>query len=144
MNLAKHRELAFIEMPVMAQPLLDYLRKAGGIVDAVMKKAIELTVVGAYEGGILAEMHGVVWRMDGDPTSHRWPAAGGEKAMLMRYTTGRPGVGNRGRASPPHRPRRHGPPVQGPGAHAARRADATRFRLSALAAHTNLPPGRLP
>ncbi len=29
MNLAKHRELAFIEMPVMAQPLLDYLRKAG-------------------------------------------------------------------------------------------------------------------
>ena len=51
MNLAKHRQLAFIEMPVMAQPLLDYLRNAG----------IEAKLASDDMGGInpaLAFVHG--------------------------------------------------------------------------------------
>ena len=78
---------------------LEYLRKAGEIVDSIQEKAIELTVPGAWEGDILAEMHGIAWRMDGDPTAHRWPAASGETAMVVRYVTGRKHIRKNGQTT---------------------------------------------
>lgn len=72
---------------------LEYIRKAGEICDVVMEKGIEMTIAGAYEGDILAEMHGILWKMDGDPPAHIWPTGSGESALLMRYTTGRKHVG---------------------------------------------------
>ena len=72
---------------------LEYIRKAGEICDAVMEKGIERTIAGAYEGDILAEMHSMVWKLDGDPTAHRWPMGSGDSALLMRYTTGRKHIG---------------------------------------------------
>ena len=73
---------------------LVYLRKAGEICDAVMEKGIELTASGAYEGDILAEMHGLIWKMDGDPPAHRWPMGAGGKALMGRYATGRQHIGD--------------------------------------------------
>ena len=68
---------------------LAYVRKAGEICDAVMEKAIESSMPGAYGGDILAAMQGMVWKMDGDPPAHRWVAGAGEKALLSRYATER-------------------------------------------------------
>ena len=79
------RELRLVKSPQE----LAYVRKAGEICDAVMEKAIELSIPGAYEGDILAAMQGIVWEMDGDPAAHRWPTGAGEKALLSRYATER-------------------------------------------------------
>ena len=68
---------------------LEYLRKAGEICDAVLQIGIDKTVSGVNEGDILGEMHGLNWRMDGDPPASRWVTGAGEKAMLGRYATGR-------------------------------------------------------
>lgn len=68
---------------------LEYIREAGKIIDRAMAKGIELTRAGAYEGDILAEMHSVIWRSGGDPPASHWPVGSGNKALLVRYATGR-------------------------------------------------------
>ena len=72
---------------------LEYIRKAGKIIDQAMAKGIELTKAGAYEGDILSEMHSVIWRSGGDPPASHWPVGSGDKARLVRYATGRGTVG---------------------------------------------------
>ena len=68
---------------------LEYIREAGKIIDQAMAKGIELTRAGAYEGDILAEMHSIIWKAGGDPPASHWPVGSGDKALLVRYATGR-------------------------------------------------------
>ncbi len=72
---------------------LEYIREAGKIIDKAMAKGLELTRAGAYEGDILAEMHGLIWKSGGDPPASHWPVGSGKKAVLVRYATGRGTVG---------------------------------------------------
>ncbi len=67
---------------------LDYFRNAGEICDQVRDVAIELSISGANEGDIRAEMHRVIWHNDGDTPAHVWPMGAGEKAPLVRYHCG--------------------------------------------------------
>ena len=72
---------------------LEYVRKAGQIIDRAMTTGIEMTHAGAYEGDTLAAMHGIIWKSDGDPPASHWPVGSGQKALLVRYATGRGHVG---------------------------------------------------
>ena len=67
---------------------LNYLRTAGKICDDVRDVAINLSVAGADEGDIRAQMHQVIWSQDGDTPAHVWPMGSGVKAPLVRYHTG--------------------------------------------------------
>ena len=72
---------------------LEYLRKAGQIIDEVMNTGIDMTLPGAYEGDVLAAMHSIIWKSGGDPPASHWPVGSGEKALLVRYASGRGHIG---------------------------------------------------
>jgi Xaa-Pro dipeptidase len=68
---------------------LDCHRRAGKILDDACAKAIELVSPGEDEGRIMAEVYRVIWEQGGDIPANRMPMGHGEKAMNVRYTTGR-------------------------------------------------------
>ena len=68
---------------------LDYLRKAGGIMDTVMERVIDATHPGAFEGDIYATFYDTLFRLDGDLPAHVPPFGSGESALNLRYTTAR-------------------------------------------------------
>jgi Xaa-Pro dipeptidase len=68
---------------------LDYHRQAGRILDRACARAIELTAPGADEGHVLAEVYRVIWEEGADIPANRMPMGHGEKAMNVRYVTGR-------------------------------------------------------
>ena len=72
---------------------LQYLRTAGNICDKVRDAAVGLSVEGANEGDIRAEMHRIIWHHDGDTPAHVWPMGAGEKAPLVRYHAGSSTIG---------------------------------------------------
>lgn len=78
---------------VKSQRELDYHRRAGAILDAACARAIELTVPGAAEGHILAEVYRVLWEAGADIPANRLPVGHGEKAMNVRYVSGRDSIG---------------------------------------------------
>ncbi len=68
---------------------LDYHRHAGQILDRASARAIELIAPGADEGHVLAEVYKVIWEAGADIPANRMPMGHGEKAMNVRYVTGR-------------------------------------------------------
>jgi Xaa-Pro dipeptidase len=68
---------------------LDHHREAGRILDAALERALELAAAGADEGKILAEVYRVIWERGGDIPANRMPMGHGDKAMNVRYVTGR-------------------------------------------------------
>ena len=72
---------------------LEYHRISGRILDRASAKAIELTVPGAFEGDILAAIYEVMWTSDADIPANPPPMGHGEKAMNVRYVTGRGNIG---------------------------------------------------
>ena len=84
------RELRLIKSPQE----LDYLRKAGEIMDTVMKKTIEATFSGAYEGDIYATFYDALFRLGADLPAHIPPLGSGKSALNLRYTSGRKHVQN--------------------------------------------------
>jgi Xaa-Pro dipeptidase len=68
---------------------LQYHRKAGQILDLACEKATELTIPGAFEGDIFAEIYRVIWANDADIPAHRPPMGHGRKALNVRYASGR-------------------------------------------------------
>lgn len=73
---------------------LEYVRRAGIIVDKLRDVAIEETRSGAYEGEIMGRLWCKTFQEDGDPAAHRSPIGNGQSALNMRYTTRRKYVGN--------------------------------------------------
>lgn len=74
---------------VKSERELDYLRKAGGIVDKMRDAALNETRPGAFEGEIMGKVWYTSFANDGDPPAHRPPIGNGAAALNMRYTTGR-------------------------------------------------------
>jgi len=68
---------------------LHYHRQAGQILDRACARAIELSAPGADEGHVLAEVYRVLWEAGADIPANRMPMGHGEKAMNVRYVTGR-------------------------------------------------------
>src|SRR6266576_1696056 len=68
---------------------LDYHRQAGQILDRASARAIELSAPGADEGHVLAEIYRVIWEAGADIPANRMPMGHGDKAMNVRYVTGR-------------------------------------------------------
>lgn len=84
------RELRMVKSPQE----LDYLRKAGEIMDVVMEKTIEATFSGAYEGDIYASFYDSLFRLGADLPAHIPPLGSGKSALNLRYTSGRKHVLN--------------------------------------------------
>jgi Xaa-Pro dipeptidase len=84
------RELRLVKSPQE----LDYLRKAGSIMDEVMQKTIDATFPGAYEGDIYATFYDALFRMGADLPAHIPPLGSGRSALNLRYTSGRKHVLN--------------------------------------------------
>jgi len=79
------RELRLVKSPQE----LDYLRKAGEIMDVVMEKTIDATFSGAYEGDIYATFYDTLFRMGADLPAHIPPLGSGKSALNLRYTSKR-------------------------------------------------------
>jgi len=68
---------------------LDYHRHAGRVLDLARARAIDSIESGADEGHVLAEVYRVIWEEGADIPASRMPMGHGEKAMNVRYVTGR-------------------------------------------------------
>lgn len=68
---------------------LVYVRKAAALADAALDAANRLAVPGAFEGDILAEMQGAVFRGGGDDPANEYIIGSGRGALMCRYFSGR-------------------------------------------------------
>jgi Xaa-Pro dipeptidase len=68
---------------------LVYVRRAAELADAALDEAHSLARPGAFEGDILAAMHGAVFRGGGDDPANETIIGSGEDALLCRYKSGR-------------------------------------------------------
>ncbi|WP_422365204.1 M24 family metallopeptidase [Pelagibius sp.] len=68
---------------------LDYVRRAGELADAAWQAALDTAGPGAFEGDIMAAMHGAIFRGGGDDPGNEFILGSGPGALLCRYYTGR-------------------------------------------------------
>jgi Xaa-Pro dipeptidase len=68
---------------------IKYALRAAELADDALDQAVELTRPGAFEGDILAAMHGAVFRGGGDYPGNEYIIGSGHDALLVRYFTGR-------------------------------------------------------
>ncbi len=66
-----------------------YVRRAAELGDDAYDEAVKLTASGAFEGDILAAMHGAIFRGGGDYPANDFIIGSGPGALLCRYFTGR-------------------------------------------------------
>jgi len=72
---------------------LDYQRRAGEVLDRACARAIEATRAGAEESAVMSQVYQVIWESGADIPANRLPMGHGEKAMNVRYGTGRGRIG---------------------------------------------------
>ena len=68
---------------------ITYVRRAAQLADKAWDAAIEVAKPGAFEGDILAAMHGEIFRGGGDDPGNEFIIGSGPGAMMCRYFTGR-------------------------------------------------------
>src|SRR5258708_31827392 len=68
---------------------LVYVRRAAELADAALDEANRLARPGAFEGDILAAMHGAVFRGGGDDPANEYIIGSGKDALLCRSFSGR-------------------------------------------------------
>lgn len=68
---------------------LVYVRQAAALADAALEAANRLSLPGAFEGDILAEMQGAVFRGGGDDPANEYIIGSGPGALMCRYFSGR-------------------------------------------------------
>ena len=68
---------------------LAYVRRAAALADDALAAARAETRPGAFEGDILAAMHGAVFRGGGDDPANEFIIGSGPGALMCRYYTGR-------------------------------------------------------
>ncbi len=74
---------------VKSLPEIEYAKRAAELADDALDEAIRLTAPGAFEGDILAAMHGAIYRGGGDDPANEFILGSGENALLCRYVSGR-------------------------------------------------------
>jgi len=72
---------------------LVYVRKAGELADAALDAAHATIAPGAFEGDVLAAMHGAIYRGGGDDPANEFIVGSGKDALLCRYFSGRKYLG---------------------------------------------------
>lgn len=70
-----------------------YVRKAAELADLAWQAACETAAPGAFEGDILASMHGAIYRAGGDDPANEFVIGSGPGAMMCRYFSGRRHLG---------------------------------------------------
>jgi Xaa-Pro dipeptidase len=81
-------------MRLVKSPLeLDHHRHAGRVLDRAAATVTDLVEPGVDEGRLMAEVYRVIWEDGADIPASRMPMGHGEKAMNVRYVTGRGRVG---------------------------------------------------
>ncbi len=68
---------------------LEYVRRAAELADEALDAAAEHAQPGAFEGDILAAMHGAIFRGGGDYAGNEFIIGSGPEATLIRYHSGR-------------------------------------------------------
>jgi Xaa-Pro dipeptidase len=68
---------------------IGYVRRAAELADDAWQAAIDTAKPGAFEGDILAAMHGAIFRGGGDDPGNEFIIGSGPGAMMCRYFTGR-------------------------------------------------------
>lgn len=66
-----------------------YVRRAAELADDAWSAALETAGSGAFEGDILAAMHGAIFRGGGDDPANEFIIGSGPGALMCRYFTGR-------------------------------------------------------
>ncbi|WP_424929321.1 M24 family metallopeptidase [Amaricoccus tamworthensis] len=66
-----------------------HVRRAAELADAGLDAAVEATGPGAFEGDILAELQGAIYRGGGDDPANEQIIGSGHGALMCRYFTGR-------------------------------------------------------
>jgi Xaa-Pro dipeptidase len=66
-----------------------YVRKAAELADLALDAAHDTIAPGAFEGDVLAAMHGAIYRGGGDDPANEFIIGSGRDALLCRYFTGR-------------------------------------------------------
>ena len=70
-----------------------HARKAAELADAALDAAVVATVPGAFEGDILAELQGAIYRGGGDDPANEQIIGSGPGALMCRYYSGRRHLG---------------------------------------------------
>ena len=68
---------------------IEYTKKAASLSDDALDAALAVTKGGAFEGDILADMQGAVFRGGGDYAGNEFIIGSGQGALLCRYFSGR-------------------------------------------------------
>ncbi len=68
---------------------LDYVRQAAKLADTAWDAALRTAAPGAFEGDILAAMHGAILRGGGDDPANEFILGSGQGALMCRYYSGR-------------------------------------------------------
>ena len=68
---------------------LGYVRRAAQLADDAFAAGLAATRPGAFEGDILADMHGAVFRGGGDDPANEFIIGSGAGALMCRYYSGR-------------------------------------------------------
>lgn len=70
-----------------------HVRRAAALADAALEAAAAATTPGAFEGDILAAMHGAIYRGGGDDPANEQIIGSGPGALMCRYYSGRRHLG---------------------------------------------------
>ena len=74
---------------VKSEAELAYVRRAAELADDALDAAVRATKPGAFEGDILADMQGAIYRGGGDDPANEFIIGSGPGALMCRYFTGR-------------------------------------------------------
>ncbi len=88
-SLADASELVSRLRVVKSPAELAYVRRAGELADTAWQAALDTAAAGAFEGDIMAAMHGAIFRGGGDDPGNEFILGSGPGALLCRYYTGR-------------------------------------------------------
>jgi Xaa-Pro dipeptidase len=66
-----------------------HVRRAAALADTALEAAVAAAGPGAFEGDILAELQGAIWRAGGDDPANEQIIGSGPGALMCRYYSGR-------------------------------------------------------
>jgi Xaa-Pro dipeptidase len=74
---------------VKSEAELGYVRRAAELADSALEAAVQASRPGAFEGDILADMQGSIFRGGGDDPANEFIIGSGPGSLMCRYYTGR-------------------------------------------------------
>ena len=88
-TLAEASDVVGLRRRVKSSTEIEYTRRAAQLSDDALSAGLGITIAGAFEGDILAEMQGAVFRGGGDYAGNEFVIGSGDGALLCRYFAGR-------------------------------------------------------